>query len=1048
MDNHLQEAGENQKRLEDAFKYADNVVMHKYMPDISGYSIKPASNELKNTNINNVLRLNKIKKIVYNAEENNLDKLMNVYNSVALCGGSIIQIIYSDGYKIEYYIGTRANNINEMATCQSVLTGTFEGNFPGSRIEKQDKKELMSCIERIFSGKTGEHGRVISAVSGIPGFHNEDSKEFVQGMEKLIDSMGNKEYALVTIAEPVDSNKLSNIKETYENLYSQISPFAKTSQTYSESDSDALAKSITSAITESTGNTVNESTNHSTSHSDSVSSGKNWSIGFGFGLLQKGISPNISFNKGKSSSVSEQNGTSYGTSYGTSESKTYSSSKTEGDTSTYTTTSGKSMQLTYENKKVTGLMKQLEKQIERIDTARDTGLWRTATYCITDDVQTNRTLASTFQSLCRGKKSTIESYSINTWTNPYKLKSIEEYLKNMAHPCFETDFNDQILNIRPASLISGRELVISAGLPQKSINGVHVSKMVSFARNIIIEGEDTKERESINIGNIYHMGNIENTKVNLDLESLSAHVLVTGSTGAGKSNTVYSLISGMREKGIKFLIIEPAKGEYKNVFGNDNDVQVFGTNSRWSKLLKINPFSFPDNIHILEHVDRLIEIFNVCWPMYAAMPAVLKDAILQAYKRCGWNLELSVNIYGKKYYPSFKDLQKQIVQVINSSAYSEEVRGNYIGSLATRVNSLANGINGQMFTNDGIDEKILFDSNIIADLSRAGSQETKSLVMGLLVMKLNEYRMSQANGRMNQKLKHVTILEEAHNLLRNTNGKQISSEGGDMAGKSVEMLSGSIAEMRTYGEGFIIVDQSPNAIDISAIRNTNTKIIMRLPEESDRKQAGRSAALSDKQIPELAKLPKGVAVIYQNNWLDPVLCKINKADINEREYIYNPQIQVSEVNEKDIKKMIVMLLVGNRVDESLDIQTDLIRNNIEKVNIPTESKIAIENTIVSLEEGNNPAFFHEESFEELSNIVCEVLDYGSFKFLIDFIEDEKEIQLKINHLLQDIIGNISKELELAVSQCILRKLVTENKDKIELYTRWREFAVLQRKQVL
>ncbi|MBQ1190424.1 MAG: ATP-binding protein, partial [Lachnospiraceae bacterium] len=94
-------------------------------------------------------------------------------------------------------------------------------------------------------------------------------------------------------------------------------------------------------------------------------------------------------------------------------------------------------------------------------------------------------------------------------------------------------------------------------------------------------------------------------------------------------------------------------------------------------------------------------------------------------------------------------------------------------------------------------------------------------------------------------------------------------------------------------EGFIIVDQSPNAIDISAIRNTNTKIIMRLPEESDRQQAGKSAALKNNQVDALAKLQRGTAVVYQNNWLDPVLCAIEKANVKEEAYKYDWVLKTS-----------------------------------------------------------------------------------------------------------------------------------------------------------
>ena len=139
------------------------------------------------------------------------------------------------------------------------------------------------------------------------------------------------------------------------------------------------------------------------------------------------------------------------------------------------------------------------------------------------------------------------------------------------------------------------------------------------------------------------------------------------------------------------MVFEPAKGEYKNVFGKYQDVVVLGTNPEYSRLLQINAFKFPPKTHILEHIDRLIEIFNVCWPMYAAMPAVLKDAVLQAYEVCGWDLVKSVNRYSNDLFPTFIDLQNELVNVIENSAYSQEVKSNYMGSLLTRVKSLTNG---------------------------------------------------------------------------------------------------------------------------------------------------------------------------------------------------------------------------------------------------------------------------------------------------------------------------------------------------------------------
>ena len=156
-----------------------------------------------------------------------------------------------------------------------------------------------------------------------------------------------------------------------------------------------------------------------------------------------------------------------------------------------------------------------------------------------------------------------------------------------------------------------------------------------------------------------------------------------------------------------------------------------------------------------------------------------------AYIAAGWNLETSECRYkdsqGIPLYPSFIDVLKQINEVMEASAYSADSKGDYKGALCTRVKSLTNGLYGQIFTNDELPAEKLFDENVIVDLSRTGSSETKSLIMGLLVMKLQEYRMANADAG-NASLKHVTVLEEAHNILKRTSTEQ-TSEGRQYAWK-------------------------------------------------------------------------------------------------------------------------------------------------------------------------------------------------------------------------------------------------------------------------
>ena len=572
--------------------------------------------------------------------------------------------------------------------------------------------------------------------------------------------------------------------------------------------------------------------------------------------------------------------------------------------STVTAMIGKNEGLTryFTNYNIKHALELLEGQMKRLEQSTALGMWDFAAYVVSENSNVANNVAHSYLALTLGEESYMSKSAVNLWrgnVNDNKEKDIAEnivsYIRELRHPMFglnpEVIQEDEEYSVYPSIVtattgLSGKELAYSLNFPQKAISGFPILECASFARNVVTYDSVDEAEKRINLGKVFHMNHEENNRIDLSLNSLASHTFITGSTGSGKSNTVYHIIDKAREHKVKFLVIEPAKGEYKHVYGNVDGVSVYGTNPVVSQMLKLNPFSFPDGIHILEHLDRLVEIFNVCWPMYAAMPAVLKSAVEKAYVDAGWDLLKSENKYDRYMYPGFADVAKNIKEIIDSSEYDKENKGAYKGSLLTRLQSLTTGINGLVFCNDELSNTELFDENVIVDLSRVGSVETKSLIMGILVLKLQEYRMS-SGIEMNSELRHITVMEEAHNLLRRTSIEQ-PSEGSNILGKSVEMISNAIAEMRTYGEGFIIADQAPGLMDMSVIRNTNTKIIMRLPDQGDRELVGKAANLNDDQISELSKLPCGVAAVYQNEWIQPILCKVERFYSDAGKYIFEP----------------------------------------------------------------------------------------------------------------------------------------------------------------
>lgn len=1056
----------------------DDAILKNYVTNLDQLVPEKSQDQEKLSKTVQNVRMYRITKMVYEKNEFSLHKFTSVFNSLSHINTSVFLMIDSNGLETEIYIGVKSEDKRRTASSTGkLLFNILKGQFPGIELENKFENE----IEDLLNKPKGEFVSAVTNIGNLIDEENKNNEEFVQGLEKLIKTMQGQKYRAVILAENKSNDDLKKLRAGYEEIYNNLSPFSKIQINFSENKgtnySNSNSTSLSTGTTYSRNDSVTEgssySENESTSEQKSVSK-KNLiefaaasaggiasgaAIGAGIGALLgpagsmvggivgmgvAGAGAGLVMATGAIPTYTEGQSSTKGSSYTENFSKTYGESKGETNTNTKTDTetignslgSSQAITLNTENKIVSNLLDRIDTQLERIKEFETFGMWECAAYFISEEPPVAEIAAATYKSIIQGKNSGVEVSSINSW-NEDNAKEIIKNINNFEHPSFR--YNDNIF-VKATSLISSKELGIQMGLPKKSVIGFPVVEYSSFAQEVITyNANEDNDRKSITIGKIFNMGKITEKVMQLSKKSMAMHTFITGSTGSGKSNTIYEILDQLDTVGVKFMIIEPAKGEYKNVFGNKNNVTVLGTNPNYSELLRINPFKFPKSIHVLEHVDRLIEIFNVCWPMYAAMPAVLKDAVLSAYEDCGWDLAESVNRISDELFPTFADLERELWTVIENSAYSEELKGNYIGSLVTRIKSLTNGLNGQIFASDEIDNKLLFDENVIIDLSRIGSLETKSLIMGILVMKLNEYRMSEAT-EMNSKLKHVTVLEEAHNILKRVSTEQ-NSESSNVSGKSVEMLSNAIAEMRTYGEGFIIADQSPNAVDVSAIRNTNTKIIMRLPDEVDRRLAGKAAALKDEQLDEIAKLPKGVAVVYQNDWIEPVLCKINKFEGKEELYNYTREY-IEKIDEYKLKQELLKLLLKTKVNQEITPNIEYIDNTLTKSKLSTMQKIEVLELLNEYRKTEKLKIWENNNFEKLSKIVTNlIIDKNNLKKLIITRSNFEDLNRELVGLIERNAKIEDNELKLAISQSLMKEFSLEGKDALEIYSVWREFVI-------
>lgn len=868
-----------------------------------------------------------IDKIMLNPDESTYEKLVSFYSAIGGIGGVFATIIQSDGMKTKFYMCCHVNGKGWANNAGDLLSSNFKGQFPGSSVRKLGESEKL-CLLRSFGTEKKTNDTVVKALSMIPGRRQQEIQNnnvmSAQGLEKFVDTMENYEYTLVILNQKIENGAIDKCKAGYEMMYTLLSSFSKENVSYSESDSESRSISISDTFSESVSESITNS--FGTSRTDSSSTGTNdgksyqntgW---FGFEYTKS---------EGKNSSKSYSSGSSEGTSQGkTTGTSTSNATSEQNGTSTGT---NKTISISRDNKGVLDMLDLLDEHIKRIDQNHVFGMWNSCCYVVAD-AKASSMAVSTLSSLFAGDESIVPHAYYNNWDicNVKERNKILDYLQYLCHPEIELNINNgqSIQLLTPAMLVSGREMPILCNLPAKSVSGMVVTTMADFGRNIAEEWL-LKAKRPINFGKVYHMGCVEKTDVKFDLDAFASHCFICGASGSGKSNTTYNILKKFIENKIPFLVIEPVKGEYKKAFAKLGKINIFTADESAYRRLQINPFEFNQSIHIREHLDRLTEVIGACWPLYGAMPGILKQAFERVYIEHGWDLNYSERVIeiGSKY-PTFKDLEKAVEAVIDESTYTADTKGDYKGALLNRIRSLNTGFEKDIFGNSiGVPQRVLFDANTIIDLSSIGSDETRSLIMGILIIQLREYRKVTVKTS-NNPTRHVTVLEEAHNILKRCS-KETSADSGNVVGKSVAMLCDCIAEVRSLGEGFMIVDQSPSAVDETAIKNTAIKIVMRLPFKDDFDTMGDALALNDSQRLELSKLDTGVAAVFHSGWTDTMLVKMGEKwddtlygaateDILDKNFLIKVKGAIIQLIYKKIKEK-DLLQLKDEVSDMLDV---------------------------------------------------------------------------------------------------------------------------------
>lgn len=419
------------------------------------------------------------------------------------------------------------------------------------------------------------------------------------------------------------------------------------------------------------------------------------------------------------------------------------------------------------------------------------------------------------------------------------------------------------------------------------------------------------EEDGLEIGKILWNG-AEISRFCLPRQALNRHAFICGMTGAGKTNTLFKIIE---EIAVPFLVIEPVKGEYRSLLSKYPDTRIWTMRTSDAamegvEVLQLNPFWFPEGANLAFHIDSIKTIISSAFDLSAAMPNIVEQCLYNVYLKAGWNIVTNCNIYQdilpETYlYPTFQDFTNEVAAYLDKSEFGEEVLGNYKGALLSRLRSFTNGSKGALLnTSRHPDYGVIMNGRTIMELEGLADDADKCLVMGTILVQYYQYLKGHFHDSDKTKnLKHIIVIEEAHRLFKNVKPQGKGAEGPDPTGQLVESLSNIMAEVRAFGEGMLIVDQSPTKIAEDVIKNSGTKIIHRIDHGEDIKLL-QSAMLMPENTVGFSALSQGEALIRSDAMLRPCKVKIYRSDVKEN-YSLADSFQTGELRDFTINDTFV-----------------------------------------------------------------------------------------------------------------------------------------------
>lgn len=391
--------------------------------------------------------------------------------------------------------------------------------------------------------------------------------------------------------------------------------------------------------------------------------------------------------------------------------------------------------------------------------------------------------------------------------------------------------------------IGGRQ--ISAGFTVD-----HSEKQGKEYRSSLIDAGD------ISIGRLKSSGGQHTFGISRN--DLAKHMLIVGTPGSGKTTFSVGMLDRLWKQDVPFLVIEPAKNEYRALVQSIPDLQVFTPGKNSISPFVFNPFVLPDKVKLESYKSTLKTAFAAGVSMTTPLDKIFEETINNCYADFGW-LDTSTIEDGGSIF-NISDFIKSFEQTFAAIGYTGEVSN--IGKAGVvRLKGLANLFDHYYSIPIGD----LLKKPTVIELAAIENSDEKALIIALLLLSILSYVNANYSG--DSGLRNIILLEEAHVLL----DAQSSAAQGDANPSAIAqgLVKRMLAELRSYGISLVIADQSPRKVGTDVVALTDVKLAFRLVESADKQIIAESTNMSEQQASRLSRLKPGESFFFFNKLEEP-----------------------------------------------------------------------------------------------------------------------------------------------------------------------------------